>query len=58
MKHESIHLALAVAATTDMELRQFDITTTFLNALLHTELYMHQVPGYDDVLRKHVVCYL
>jgi hypothetical protein len=51
-------LALAVAATTNMELRQFDITTAFLNALLHTELYMDQVPRYVDILRKHLVCYL
>ena len=58
MKYESIRLALAVATTTDMELCQFDITTTFLNALLHTELYMHQVPRYVDILRKHLVCYL
>ena len=43
---------------TDMELHQFDITTTFLNALLHTVLYMHQVPRYVDVLWKHLVCYL
>ena len=58
VKYESIRLALAVAATTGMELRQFDITTAFLNALLHTELYMNQVPGYIDVLQKHLVCYL
>ena len=30
----------------------------FRNALLHTELYMHQVPGYVDLLQKHLVCYL
>jgi hypothetical protein len=41
-----------------MELHQFDITRTFLNALLHTELYMHQVSGYVHVLLKHLVCYL
>ena len=49
---------LAVAATTEMELRQFDITTAFLNALLHTELYMQQVPGYVDLLQKHLICFL
>ena len=58
VKYESIRLALAVAATTNMELRQFDITTAFLNALLHSEIYMHQVPGYIDLLQKHLVCYL
>ena len=58
VKYESIRLALAVAATTEMELRQFDITTAFLNALLHTELYMQQVPGYEDLLQKHLVCFL
>ena len=58
VKYESIRLALAVAATTNMELRQFDITTAFLNALLHSELYMQQVPGYVDLLQKHLVCYL
>ena len=51
-------MALAVAATTGMELRQFDITTAFLNVVLHTELYMQQVPGYIDQLQKHLVCYL
>ena len=50
VKYESIRLALAVAAKTEMELRQFDITTAFLNALLQTELYMQQVPGYVDLL--------
>ena len=58
VKYESIRLALAIAATTNMELRQFYITTTFLNALLHSEIYMHQVPGYIDLLQKHLVCYL
>ena len=58
VKYESIRLALAVAAKTNMELRQFDITTAFLNALLHIELYMQQVPGYEDVLRKNLVCFL
>lgn len=58
VKYESIRLALAVAATTGMELRQFDITTAFLHALLHTKLYMQQVPGYIDTLQKHLVCYL
>ena len=58
VKYESIRLALAVAATTNMQLRQFDITTAFLNALLHSEIYMHQVPGYIDILQKHLVCYL
>ena len=51
VKYESIRLALAVAAITGMELRQFDITTAFLNALLHTELYMTQVPGYIDLMQ-------
>ena len=58
VKYESIRLALAIAATTNMELRQFDITTAFLNALLHSEIYMQQVPGYIDTLQKHLVCYL
>lgn len=43
--YESKISALALAATMDMELRQFHIMTAFVNALLQTEICMQQVPG-------------
>lgn len=48
VKFPSIRAILAVAATSDMHLVQFDIKTAFLNGDLEEEIFISQSEGYDD----------
>ncbi|CAG7823373.1 unnamed protein product [Allacma fusca] len=40
-------MVLASAAAMNLKLRQFDVSTAFLNSKLDEELYMKQPPGYE-----------
>lgn len=56
----SVHCLLAIAAAEDMEIRQLDIVTAFLNANLDEEIYLVQPPGFrrgSGVLRLHKSIY-
>lgn len=44
----SIRTIISIAASMDLEMKQFDICTAFLNGELQEEIYIHQPPGYDD----------
>lgn len=46
-QYSTLRAFLAVIAEQDLELRQLDITTAFLNGDLTEELYMQQPPGYN-----------
>ncbi len=46
-KMMSIRVVLTYAAKVDLELFTFDVCTAFLNASLHCEVYVHQIPGYQ-----------
>ncbi|CAG7725449.1 unnamed protein product, partial [Allacma fusca] len=50
-------MVLASAAAMNLKLRQFDVSTTFLNSKLDEELYMKQPPGYE-VRKGDYVCKL
>lgn len=53
---ESIRLLLSLAASLDLEMTQFDISTAFLNGDLKEEIYVEQPHGFTDGTRK--VCRL
>lgn len=48
VKFPSIRTILAIAASKNMYLKQFDIKTAFLNSELRETIYMKQPIGYDD----------
>lgn len=60
--YRTLRMLLAVAAREDLELRQFDIKTAFLNGELHEEVYIRQPHGAQlgrdgRVLRLHRALY-
>lgn len=56
-KHVTVRTCLAYAALRDMEIRQIDIKTAFLNGDLEEEIYMKQPPGFHEG-GPNVVCKL
>lgn len=58
VKYDSIRIVLAIVAAQDMEMVQFDITTAFLNGALEEEIYMVQVPGFEEKATPKKVCRL
>ena len=58
VKHYSIRLVLAIAATKDLEMVQLDIKTAFLYGELKEEIYMLQPEGYALPGREDEVCKL
>lgn len=56
VRYESVRTVLSLAAAGDMELRQFDVKTAFLNGKLEEEVFMQQPIGFDDGTGK--VCRL
>lgn len=48
VKYPSIRAILAIAASKNMLLKQFDVKTAFLNSELSETIYMKQPVGYDD----------
>ena len=45
---ESVRIVLSIAAFHDMEMKQFDIKTAFLNGTLEETVFMKQPQAYDD----------
>ena len=56
-KHTTLRTLLSLVATDNLELRQLDVKTAFLNGELEEEIYMKQPPGYQDGGPK-TVCHL
>jgi Reverse transcriptase (RNA-dependent DNA polymerase) len=48
LQNKSIKLVLAIAADGDLELKQLDFDTAFLNAYLTEEVYMEQPEGFHN----------
>lgn len=46
VRYDSVRVLLAIAASKDMEIRQFDVKTAFLNGDLKEEVYMEQPKGF------------
>ena len=62
--YRTLRMMLAVAAHEDLELRQFDVRTAFLNAPLDSEVYLRPPSGFEHlaggpgrVLRLHRALY-
>ena len=55
VKFASIHLILAIATIMDLELRQMDVKTVFLNGELNEEIYMDQPLGFELKGQEHKV---
>jgi len=49
---------LALVAHFDLELKQMDVKTTFLNGYLEEEVYMKQHEGFSSSNGEHLVCKL
>ena len=47
-RYETVRTLLAVAASKNMKLKQFDVKTAFLYSELEEEVYLEQPEGFDD----------
>ena len=57
-KKDSLHIILALVAHLDLELKQMDVKTTFLNGKLDEEVYMKQPEGFPSSDGEQLVCKL
>jgi len=57
-KKDSFRIIMALVAHYDLELRQMDVKTAFLNGDLEDDVYMDQPVGFIEEGKKHVVCKL
>ena len=58
VKHVSIRLLLSVVVNYDMELKQLDVKTAFLQGTLDEEIYMSQPECFNEKGDKSKVCLL
>lgn len=52
MKFDSIKSILAISAAEQLQLRQFDVQTTFLCGDVEKEIYIIQTEGFNDGTEK------
>ena len=48
VRYMTLRVLLALACYHDLEVEQFDVVTTFLNADIDEDIYMHQPEGYHQ----------
>ena len=58
VKYDSLRIILALVASNDLHMRQFDIKTAFLYGSIQEDIYMEQVEGYVDPAWIDAVCKL
>ena len=58
VKFETVRIVMAITATDDLEIIQFDIKTAFLNGDIAELLYMEQPEGFIDIDHPDYVCLL
>ena len=58
VKYDSLRIILALVASLDLHMQQFDIKTAFLYGSIQEEIYMEQVEGYVDQTWIDTVCQL
>ena len=49
---------LVLGCVLGLLLKQLDVTTAYLQAPMHEEVYMRQPEGFEDPQRPHAVCLL
>lgn len=54
----TIRIILALATTLNWRVRQLDVNNTFLNEVLHKDVFMWQPKGFEDAQKPHHVCKL
>ena len=52
MRLDSFRVLLALAVQLDLEIHQMDVVGTYLNGELKEEIYMQQIPRYEDGSNK------
>ncbi|GKD03851.1 retrovirus-related pol polyprotein from transposon TNT 1-94 [Tanacetum coccineum] len=57
-RKDSLRIVMAFVAHFDLELRQMDVKTSFLNGDLHEDVYMSQPQGFKSKCQEHLVCKL
>jgi hypothetical protein len=57
-KLASFRMILHLGATFDLEVHQVDFETAFMNGDIEEDIYMRQIPGYEDPEKPHHVCKL
>ena len=55
LKYKSLRILLAIAAIKDLEVKQMDVETAFLNATMKEEVYMEQPEGFHDGHKNNVL---
>ncbi len=58
VKHNFIHVMLAMVAMFDLELEQLDVKTAFLHGELEEQIYMQQPEGFVISEKEDHVCLL
>jgi histone deacetylase 1/2 len=58
VKADTIRLVLAILVSKGWSLRQLDVKNVFLHGVLEEEVYMKQLPGYENPKTPHYVCKL
>ena len=58
VRYESIRMLLAIAATDDLELAQFDVKTAFLHGEIKETIFMEQPQGFIEKNYPQAVCRL
>jgi Reverse transcriptase (RNA-dependent DNA polymerase) len=49
MQFEMLHIVLEAAASQDVAIRQFDVTSAYLHRPLHETMYMKPLPGFEHL---------
>ena len=58
VKYDSLRIILALVASLDLHMQQFDIKTAFVYGSIQEEIYMEQVEDYIDPTWVEAVCQL
>src|SRR3984957_10126849 len=52
LRSDSLRTLLSLAVTNDWDIHSLDVVAAFLNGEVEEELYMRQIPGYEDSTQR------